>query len=96
MSDNLQQAWGQVVAQAWSDDAYRQRLISDPAAALEAQGMAVPAGKQIRIIEDTDDTVHVVLPARPTELSDEELDQAAGGVGPKPPSAADCMYCNCA
>jgi hypothetical protein len=96
MSDTWQQAWGQVVAQAWSDDGYRQRLLSDPAAALQAQGLSVPAGKQIRIIEDTDDTVHVILPARPTELSDEDLDQAAGGAGPKPPSGLDCAFCNCA
>ena len=58
---------------------------------------SVPAGKQIRIIEDTDDTVHVILPAKPTELSDEDLDAAAGGVGPKPPSGGAVPgFCNCA
>ena len=96
MAETWQQAWGQVVSQAWSDDGYRQRLIADPAAALQARGMTVPAGKQIRIVENTADTLHVVLPARPTELSDEELDQAAGGAGPKPPGGLDCAFCNCA
>ncbi len=31
-----QQQWGQVVAQAWSDDTYKQRLFADPAAVLGA------------------------------------------------------------
>ena len=81
MSDaqGWQRSWGQVVAQAWSDDSYKQRLLADPAAALRREVSRRPLDKQIRIVEDTADTVHVVLPAKPTELSDEELDQAAGG-----------------
>jgi Nitrile hydratase, alpha chain len=73
------QKWGQVVAQAWSDDSYKQRLLADPAAVMAEQGLTPPTDKQLRIVEDTADTVHVVLPAKPDELSDEELDQAAGG-----------------
>ena len=71
--------WGQMVAQAWSDDSYKQRLLTDPAAVMAERGLTAPAGKQLRVVEDTADTVHVVLPARPNELSDEQLDQAAGG-----------------
>ena len=74
-----QRSFGQVVAHAWSDDGFKQRLMDDPATVLQEQGLTVPAGKQVRVVEDTEETVHVVLPARPTELSDEQLDQAAGG-----------------
>ena len=82
MSDaaGWQQTWGQVVAQAWSDGSYKQRLLTEPAAVMAERGLTPPTGKQIRIVEDTADTVHVVLPARPSELTDEQLDQAAGGV----------------
>ena len=93
---NWQQQWGQVVAQAWSDDSYKQRLLTEPDAVMAERGLTPPADKQVRIVEDTADTVYVVLPAKPTELSDEELDQAAGGMGPKPPSGLDCQFCNCA
>ena len=75
---NWQQQWGQVVAQAWSDDSYKQRLLTEPAAVMGERGLAPPAGKQVRVMEDTDDTVHVVLPVRPAQLSDEQLDQAVG------------------
>ena len=83
MSDaqGWQRTWGQVVAQAWSDDSYKQRLLTDPAAVLAERGLTPPADKEIRIIEDTADTMHIVLPAKPTELSDELLEQAVGGTG---------------
>jgi hypothetical protein len=74
-------AWGQVVVQAWTDDTFKQRLLADPATVLREQGLTPPADKQLRIVEDTAETVHVVLPARPAELSDEDLDRVAGGGG---------------
>jgi Nitrile hydratase, alpha chain len=86
-----QQAWGEMVAQAWSDDGYKQRLVGDPASALGERGLTPPAGKEIRVLEDTSDTVHIVLPARPGELSDEELDQAAGGAAVPRPCASYCQ-----
>ena len=92
MAEDWERALGQVIAQAWSDDSYKQQLLADPASVLAAEGLTVPAGKQVRIVEDTGDVVHVVLPAKPVELSDEQLDQAAGGAfdGPK---ACGC-FCN--
>jgi hypothetical protein len=78
-AESPQQRWGQVIARAWSDDSYKQRLLADPAAVMAEHGLTPPAGKQVRVVEDTADTVHAVLPARPSELSDEQLDQAAGG-----------------
>ena len=90
-AEGWQRTWGQVVAQAWSDDSYKQWLLTDPAAVMAERGLTPPAGKQVRIVEDTADTVHVVLPARPKELTDEQLDQAAGGV-----AAPQCMSSYCA
>ena len=89
-TQNWEQAWGQVVAQAWSDDSYRQRLISDPRRAQE-RGLTPPPGAQITVLEDTTDTVHVILPARPDELSDEDLDTAAGGTAGSCETACWCV-----
>ena len=44
--------------------------------------MDVPEGMNVNVVENTDTTVHVTLPAAPTangDLSDEELANAAGG-----------------
>jgi hypothetical protein len=69
-----------VVARAWGDPAFKAKLLSDPHAAFAAAGIPLAAGKTVRVLENTDEIVHIVLPARPGgELSDAELEHAAGG-----------------
>jgi hypothetical protein len=71
--------YGQVVAKAWQDEAFKQRLLNDPHGVLQEHGVQVPAGTQVRVVEDTDQVAHLVLPQRPPDLTDEQLDQVAGG-----------------
>ena len=80
-SSAAQQAYAKVLAKAWSDPAYKARLLADPAAALTELGVPVPKQRTLRVIEDTDSEMHVVLPRPPkgVELSDEVLDRAVGG-----------------
>jgi hypothetical protein len=71
-----------LIAACWKDDALKQRFLSDPHAVLAEHGMDVPEGMNVNVVENTDNTVHVTLPAAPTangDLSDEELENAAGG-----------------
>ena len=70
------------IARAWTDSAFKDKLVSDPHAALAEQGLAVPEGTTVTVVENTEDTVHVVLPVTPAEagkLSAEELEHLAGG-----------------
>jgi hypothetical protein len=47
---------------------------------LKAEGIDVPAGMTVTVVENTDKQFHLVLPPVPTdELSDEALDGVAGG-----------------
>jgi hypothetical protein len=73
---------GQVLARAWQDEPFKQRLVADPRAVLREQGIVVPSGQAVRVVENTAETVHLVLPPKPAEgeLSDEQLDQVAGGM----------------
>jgi hypothetical protein len=71
--------YGQVVARAWQDEAFKQRLLRDPRGVLQEHGVSVPAGSQVRLVENTDQVVHLVLPQRPGDLSPEQLDEVAGG-----------------
>ena len=92
--DEQAKAYGRIVAKAWADEAFKQRLLADPAAVLKAEGLAVPEGVELRLVENTDKVVHLTLPAKPAELSDEQLDDVAGGASPNcgsfPQCRADC------
>src|SRR5207248_2437979 len=85
--------WGQVVARAWSDETFKQRLLADPQAVLAEAGMAIPPNIAMQVHEATPTQFHLVLPPPPVgregdKLTDAELDQVAGGAGgagEKPP-----------
>jgi hypothetical protein len=85
-SDEQAPAWrasyGKVVAKAWVDAAYKAKLLADPASVLAEAGVEVPAGVTVKVVEDTSDTVHLILPPAPPEdeLTDEALDKVAAGV----------------
>ncbi len=78
---DLEMLWAELVAKAWDDPALRQKLLSDPAGVLKEHGLLLPAGVQLKVVENTDQMVHLVIPKKPTpeELSEEELHSVAGG-----------------
>ena len=72
--------FAKIIAKAWRDPAFKAELIANPAAALKAEGIDVPAGMAVTVLENTDKQFHLVLPPAPTdELSDEALDGVSGG-----------------
>jgi DNA-binding NarL/FixJ family response regulator len=72
----------QIIARAMVDSAYRQALLANPRALLEKEiGLALPETLRIIVHEETPSSWHIVLPAAVThELSDEAMDQVAGGL----------------
>ena len=92
-----QKQWGMLVAKAWTDDDLKQRLLAEPSAVLAEYGIEVPPGIELRVVEDTNEVCHLVLPASPAgDLLDEELtssigfDSFSGGCG-----ACGCGRCGC-
>ena len=76
---------GQLLLKVWQDPKFKLRLVADPRAVLQEEGLPVPAGKAVRVVEDTAETMHLVLPRKPAEkeeLTDEQLEQVAGGIVP--------------
>src|SRR5688572_24459604 len=73
--------FSQLLAKCWADEGFKQKLLADPAATLKAEGAELPAGLSIKALENTDRVFHLVIPAKPTELSDEQLDTVAAGAG---------------
>lgn len=79
MNETTDNALAKVIAKAWSDDDFHARLLADAAGTLGAEGVDFPEGARVVVLENTDDVVHLVIPAKPRELSDEQLDSVAGG-----------------
>jgi hypothetical protein len=73
--------FAKIIAKAWRDPAFKAELIANPAAALKAEGIDVPDGMAVTVLENTDKQFHLVLPPSPStdELSDEALAAVSGG-----------------
>ena len=75
-------AMAELFAACWKDEALKARFMADPKAVLAEYGMDVPDGMDLNVVENTDTTVHITMPAPPSgylDLSDDELSNAAGG-----------------
>lgn len=80
------------MAKAWSDEAFKERLLKEPARVLAENGIEVPPGVEVRVVENTADVTYLTLPPKPAdELSDEQLSGVAGGAG----QACCCCTCVC-
>ena len=84
-----------LIQRSLQDESFRQRLLKDPRATVEQElGVQLPADVQVQVVEETADTIYLVLPsASPTgevgELSDLDLEAVAGGASAGCPSITD-------
>jgi hypothetical protein len=64
-TSELQAVWRSVVARAWSDDAFKRRLLDNPNDVMREAGLALPDGVNFVVVENEPSRVHLVLPVRP-------------------------------
>ena len=91
-----------LVERSLEDESLRQRLLANPKGALEEElGIRLPDNIEIRAVEETADTIYLVLPLRSTdaqeasELSDLELGTVAGGASGGTSSGDTCSTAAC-
>ncbi len=71
-----------VITKCWEDEAFKERLLADPAATLAAEGVQVPDGMTVNVAVDSEDVRTLVIPLPPTAaLGDAELDGIRGAAG---------------
>jgi len=76
-----------LIVKAWKDPKFREQLLRNPKRVLEQYlGIKLPADLQIKILEETERQLYLVIPPNPDqmpdlELSDAELEMVAGGTG---------------
>jgi hypothetical protein len=94
-----------IVQRNLEDEAFRRQLLADPKTAVEQElGTQLPPGIEVRAVEETPDTVYLVLPPSQAEgqsggLSDSELESVAGGqpaeMTTETTCAAQCSTLDC-
>ena len=74
----------QLIAKAWEDEAFKNELMTSPRTVLERElGLAIPEGVNVKVLDESDNSLYLVIPRNPDaeELSDLELEAVAGGKG---------------
>jgi hypothetical protein len=69
----------QLIARCWEDEAFKRRLKADPLGTLRRAGISIPNGMTVKVLEDSEQVMHLVIPAKPKMLADELLEDTAGG-----------------
>jgi hypothetical protein len=72
---------GEIISKAWSDEAFKQRLLDDATTVLTEEGIAIQKGMTVKAVENTDTIFHLVIPPKmPTaQLDISQLASIAGG-----------------
>jgi len=70
----------QIIAKCWADEGFKQQLMADPVGTLKAEGIEVPEGMSVTVVENTATSITVVIPLALCDLSDDELVAVAGGM----------------
>lgn len=70
--------WSELVAKAWSDPKFKQKLLSNPKACFAEKGMQITT--DVKIHEETAHCLHLVLPMKPENLEEQDWQKASGGL----------------
>jgi hypothetical protein len=87
-----QKKFGEIIARAWKDESFKQRLLSDPKEVLGESGITLPANVNVKVHVNTPDSIHFVIPRNPAEfeLSEDALNAVSAGSG-----GGDTCYQTC-
>lgn len=70
---------GLLAAKVQRDADFRKRLLSNPVETLRAEGVQISPDVKVKVVENTADLIHIVLPAKQVALADEALDKVTAG-----------------
>jgi len=79
-----------IITRCWEDEEFKKILMADPAKILDAEGVSVPDGVSIRVVEDTDQVRTLIIPPAPSHLDDDQLKGITGGIDTCPSSHDFC------
>lgn len=65
---NIPEDWMKIIAKCWADEDFKKRLLENPSAVLAEECEDFPFSDNIKInvLENSENTINLVLPAEPT------------------------------
>ncbi len=58
-----QQVYADILAKYWGDPDFKAKVDADPTSVLKAEGYDIPEGARVKLVFNTTNRVHIVLPA---------------------------------
>ena len=55
-----------IIAKAWKNEAFRKKLIKSPHKVLAGEGVDVPTGVKVKVMQNTAKVMHLVVPTKPS------------------------------
>jgi hypothetical protein len=82
-----------LIAKAWSDESFKERLLADSRAVFEDEGIKVPQGVDIKVVEQTDTQTFFVIPKKPVDIDISEWDERNAALSYAGPMLTFCLLC---
>ena len=71
---DAQELRNKIIQKAWQDAAFKKALLADPKSALAKEfNIIVPAGVEVKAVEETKNLYYLVIPAEPTVAASETV-----------------------
>ena len=81
-TDEQGKKMGQVIVRAWTDEAFKKRLLEDGTAVLKEEGVSVPEAMTVKVVENSETLYHLIIPPKKShELTDDQRNAVSGGCG---------------
>ncbi len=69
-----------LIKRCWEDEAFKKRLMEDPASVIQDAGLPIPVGvTEVKAIENGPAQLTIVIPPNPSELNGADNNLIAGG-----------------
>lgn len=69
-NESKNEKYQEIIEKAWKDENFKRELIKDAKKALKSVGVDIPKGVEVKAVEESDNLVYLVIPAKP-ELSED-------------------------
>ena len=67
--------YAKLIAKVWNDESFKERLLSDSRTVLEAEGITVPPGVEVKVVEQTDSQIYMIIPIKPASAQMELIQE---------------------